>query len=421
MKFGTDGIRGRANVDVTPELAMALGNALVGALGPRIGVARDTRPSGPMLAAATIAGICAAGGEAVDLGVLPTPGLSALVPLLKLDGGVIVTASHNPAADNGLKAVDATGEKLDDVARKRIEAALDAPLVHAEPGPVTTAPDAAERYVAAVLDALPRGRWLAGRTIVLDTANGASTGLAGRVLGALGARVIAVADGDGAINDGCGALHPANALDAVRAHGADAGIALDGDGDRGHVLLPDGRVLDGDAMLWLCATSTGAPEAWGGTPVVGTVMSNGGLVAALAARGIRLVRAQVGDANVAAAMEETGAQLGGEPSGHVLFADGLPTADGLLTALRALHPDPRTVPDRLVGLVPHAQLNVAVRVPPDRIQATAPVASALREEGARVVVRASGTEPVVRLMVEHIDPDVARSGLDRLRAALEGA
>ena len=420
MKFGTDGIRGRANDVITPGLAMALGNALVGVLGPRIAVARDTRPSGPMLVAATIAGITAAGGEAFDLGVLPTPGLSVLVPQLGLDGGVMVTASHNPVADNGLKAVDKTGEKIDDDARAQVEARFGAALHLGEPGPHTRCDDAAERYVAAVLDALPRGRWLAGRTIVLDTANGASTGLAGRVLGALGARVVAIADGDGAINDRCGALHPARAVAAVEAHGADAAIALDGDGDRGHIVLADGRVLDGDAMIWLCASGE-APEAWGGAPIVGTVMTNGGLEAALHARGIRLVRAPVGDAHVAAAMKETGASLGGEPSGHVLFADGLPTADGLLTALRALHPDPRTLADRLAPLRFHAQENVAVRASPARIPATDAVAAELLAVGARVVVRASGTEPVVRLMVEHLDPDVARSGLDRLRAALESA
>lgn len=424
MKFGTDGLRGRATPDadgrvaITPELAMSLGNALVAVLGPRIAVARDTRPSGPMLASATIAGICAAGGEAVDLGVLPTPGLSAVVPRLGLSGGVVVTASHNPVDDNGLKAVDGTGEKLDAAAIAAVEARLGGPLARGIPGPVR-AFDAGALYVEAVLDALPRNKWLAGRTIVLDTANGASTGLAGRVLAALGARVIAIADGDGVINDRCGALHPERCVAAVRQFGADAGIALDGDGDRGHVVLPDGSVLDGDAMIWLCAGD--APEAWGGTPVVGTVMTNGGLEAALVARGQRLVRTPVGDAHVAAAVKEHGAAVGGEPSGHVLFADGLPTADGLLTALRALHPDPRGVPARLAGFARHAQENVAVRVSADRIPATEGVVAELRAAGARVVVRASGTEPVVRLMVEHIDAHVARSGLDRLRAALESA
>ncbi len=438
--FGTDGLRGRANVDIVPELAMALGNALVVVLGSaggprgladggttdvasggvasgggvvRVAVARDTRPSGPMLVAATIAGITTAGGEAVDLGVLPTAGLSALVARLGLAGGVMVTASHNAAADNGLKAVDATGGKLDEPTRVRVEARLGEPLVHADvPGGVRHLGDAGERYVAAVLDAVPRGRWLAGHTIALDTANGAATGLAGRVLGALGARVVTLGDGDGAaINHRCGAMHPEALVEAVRASGATAGIALDGDGDRGVLVTGQGDVLDGDALIWLCAT---------GTVAVGTVMSNGGLEAGLRARGIQLVRTPVGDAFVAAAMREHGATVGGEPSGHVLFADGLPTADGLVATLRALHPDPSTVGARVAELPRFAQLNLAVKVDPVRIARTADVATTLRSEGARVVVRASGTEPVVRLMVEHADAEVARAGLERLRGVLVG-
>jgi phosphoglucosamine mutase len=408
--FGTDGIRGRANVDVTPGLAMALGNALVRVLGPRIAVARDTRPSGPMLVAAATAGICAAGGEAVDLGVLPTPGLSALVAALGLDGGVMVTASHNPAPDNGLKAVDGEGRKLGDAPRARIEALLDGDLHLAdEPGGVRTVADAGDRYVAAVLAALPPGRWLAGATIVVDAAHGAGAGYAARIVSALGARVIPLGDGGGAINTG-GAMFPEALVAAVRGAGAAAGIALDGDGDRGVLVTAAGEVLDGDALLWLCAD---------GAAVVGTIMTNGGVESGLAARGIRLVRTPVGDAYVAAALRETGAGVGAEPSGHVLFSDGLPTADGLLAALRALHPDPGTLAARIAGLPRHAQLQVAVKVPGERIAAVEADIAAVRATGARVVVRRSGTEPVVRIMVEHVDPDLARAGLDRLRAALE--
>ncbi|MES2637920.1 MAG: phosphoglucosamine mutase [Myxococcota bacterium] len=411
--FGTDGLRGRANVDIGPEVAMALGNALVAVLGPRIAIARDTRPSGPMLVAATIAGITTAGGEAIDLGVLPTSGLSAVVARLGLSGGVMVTASHNPPADNGLKAVGATGAKLDEAERRAVEARLDAPLDHAAiPGGVRLLVDAGERYVAAVLDAVPRGRWLAGHTIVVDSANGASTGLAGRVLVALGARVVTLGDGDGsAINVGCGAMAPDALVAAVAAHGASAGIALDGDGDRGVLVTAEGTVLDGDALVWLCAA---------GSVVIGTIMSNGGLEAGLAARGITLQRTPVGDAHVAAAMRESGAAVGGEPSGHILFADGLPTADGLVATLRALHPDPGTLSARAASLPRFAQLNTAVRIATARIPLTNDIATALRSEGARVVVRASGTEPVVRLMVEHADADVARVGLERLRDALIG-
>lgn len=412
-RFGTDGLRGRANVDITPGLAMSLGNVLVGVLGPRIAVAHDPRPSGPMLVAATIAGITAAGGEAIDLGVLPTPGLSALVARLGLDGGVMVTASHNAAADNGLKAVDATGAKLDDAARLRVEARLGDPLDHAAiPGGVRLLPDAAERYVAAVLEVVPRGRWLAGQTVVVDTANGAATGLAGRVLAALGARVVTLGDGAGAdINAGCGAMHPEALVAAVLAHGACAGIALDGDGDRGVLVTAAGQVLDGDALIWLCAR---------GDTAVGTVMSNGGLEAGLAARGIRLVRTPVGDAHVAAAMRETGALVGGEPSGHVLFSDGLPTADGLVATLRALAPDATTLAARVADLPRHTQLNRALDVDPARIPHTESITAALRASGARVVVRASGTEAVVRVMVEHVEEGIAREGMERVVGVLVG-
>lgn len=410
--FGTDGIRGRANRDIGPELAMALGNALVRVLGPRIAVGTDTRPSGPMLEAACLAGICAAGGEAVRLGVLPTSGVSALVAELGLDGGVMITASHNPAADNGLKALDGTGRKLGKEGREAVQALLDAPLLHADaPGAIRDVADAGDRYVRAVLAAVPAGRWLAGRTIVLDAANGAATGLAGRVLVALGARVVALGDGPGSrINDGCGALHPEAMVAAVREGHADAGLALDGDADRVVCCDAEGRLLDGDHLLWLCAE---------GDVVVGTIMSNGGLEASLAARGIRLVRTPVGDAHLAAAMRQTGARVAAEPSGHVLLADGLPTGDGLLAGLRALYPDPRALSARLAGLTMRAQAHAAVPVPAARAAACDAAAEPLREEGARVVVRPSGTEPVVRVMVEHDDEGRARSALDRLVALLE--
>ncbi len=410
--FGTDGLRGRANVVITPQVAMAVGNALVLALGPRIAVARDTRPSSPMLYAATVAGICAAGGEAVELGVLPTPGVSALVPALGLDGGVMITASHNPPEDNGLKAVNHAGRKLEGALLRRVEALLAAPLSLASaPGGVSRVPDTHARYVRAVLAALPPGRWLEGRTLVLDTANGAGIGFGATVLAELGAEVIVQGDGSGPINVGCGAMFPAALADAVRAHHADAGIALDGDADRGVLVTGAGEVLDGDSLLWLCAKP---PVA------VGTIMTNGALDAAFAERGIQLIRTAVGDAHVAAGLLESGACVGAEPSGHVLFADGLPTADGLLAALRAVYPDPRTLSARLEGFRRFAQAQAAVKVSADRIPAIEADMAALTTAGARVVVRPSGTEPVVRLLVEHPDADVARAGLDRLRRGLTG-
>lgn len=417
MRFGTDGVRGRAGETVTATGAMALGAAVVEALGPRVAVAGDPRPSSPMLVAAVAAGVAAAGGEAVDLGTLPSPALSWHVARFGFDAGVMVTASHNPAADNGLKVFGADGSKPDAATRAALEARLAAPRLSGPPGRVRRDADAGAAYVEALLAAVGGGRWLKAHTIVLDTANGASTGLAARVLGALGARVWAMGDGPGdRINDGVGALHPEALAARVVEVGADAGIALDGDGDRGALVDAHGRVLDGDALLWLAAGGAVEPPA-----VVGTVMTNLGLEHALGGLGVRLLRTAVGDAEVAEGMRRIGARLGGEPSGHLLFADGPPTADGLYACLRALRPGVRTLADRLSGYVPATQAHGTVpggALPPGRIDAAV---AGLERAGARVVVRPSGTEPVVRVMVEHVDPAVARAGLDSLLSLLTGA
>lgn len=411
MRFGTDGIRGRAGLEVTAELALRLGAAVVRTLGPRVAVAEDGRPSGPMLEAAVIAGVAAAGGRATRLGVFPSPALSWHVARGDDHAGVMITASHNPASDNGLKVFLADGTKPGPAIRAALEAALEDPLPCGVPGRIEAA-DGGAAYVRAMLTALGGGRWLAGRRVVLDTANGAAAGLAARVLVALGARVWTIGDGEGsAINAGVGALHPEGLVAAVREQGADAGIALDGDGDRGVLVDADGTVLDGDALLWLAAGEGLDPPV-----VVGTVMTNAGLEAALAARGVRLVRTAVGDAEVAAGMAATGARVGGEPSGHLLFADGPPTADGLYAALRALRGGP--IAPRLAGYRPTVQASAQMpRAGVDLARAAAAQAE-LEAAGARVVVRPSGTEPVVRIMVEHADPELARAGVERLRAAL---
>lgn len=417
MRFGTDGIRGRAGEEVTVDLALRLGAAVARVLGPRVAVASDGRPSGPMLEAAVVAGVAGAGGVARRLGVLPSPALSWAVARGEQDAGVMVTASHNPAPDNGLKVFLHDGTKPGAELRAGIERALEAAPPAGLPGRVESDHEAGEAYVRRLVDALGagasgEGRWLRGRSVVVDTANGAATGLAARVLVALGARVWALGDGDGAgINAGCGALHPEGLAAAVVAREADAGIALDGDGDRGVLVDRDGRVLDGDALLWL-----GAAEGVDPPVVVGTVMSNLGLERGLAERGLRLERTPVGDAEVTAGMRATGARLGGEPSGHLLYAGGPPTADGLYSTLRALRGGP--LGPRLAGYRPTSQAHATLPragVELDRAVATA---AALVEEGARVVVRPSGTEPVVRVMVEHADPAVARAGVKRLARAL---
>ncbi len=414
MKFGTDGIRGRCPADIGPELAMRVGNAVASwaGEGARVAVGRDGRRTGVMLEAAVVAGITAAGGTAVRCGVLPTPGLS-VATAERADAGIMITASHNPPGDDGLKALGRGGRKIDAAARETIERALGGPMhTAAVPGGVEDAADAGDRWVAAVV-AAARGpgvdpRFLSGHTIVLDTANGAASGLAGRALVALGARVLALGDGDGSrINVGCGALHPETVVAAVRARGASAGIALDGDGDRVVLVDAGGNLLDGDALIWLLAE---------GEVAVGTIMSNEGLARALAKRGQRLVRTKVGDAYVADGMVVHGARMGAEPSGHVLFDDGLPTGCGLLAALRALRAGPDTLAARLAGYAPTHQAHATAPLGPT--DALAPILARLEGEGCRVVVRPSGTEPVVRLMVEHADAAAAAAGLDALRAAL---
>lgn len=407
MNFGTDGVRGRFGTAVTEDLAGRLGNAAVQVLGERIFVARDTRPSSDVLAAAALAGVREAGGQAIDLGVLPTPGLSALIVALGADGGLMITASHNPPEDNGVKAVGADGRKLDRNLLKALGAAAET-RSHRKGGITREEATAADQYVAAVLAALPPGRWLHGRRILLDPAGGAALDVAPRVLDALGAEVIIV---DAPHINATGVVHPELAQAAVGS--CEAGILLDGDGDRVALLTTDGAIIDGDACLWALRR---------GTVIVGTVMTNGGLESALAGEGISLVRAPVGDANVAAAMVRHHAHLGGEPSGHILFSDGLPTADGLLAALRTFSAL-RALPEKgarslLTGYVPFHQAHDGIPLLGEgeaMVATLQPVVAALEASGARVIVRPSGTEPILRLMVEHRDRALAEAGLARLR------
>jgi phosphoglucosamine mutase len=397
-RFGTDGVRGPAGTVITEELAWSLGNALVGALGPDIWLARDTRRSGPALLAAAVAGVRAAGGRATTLGVLPTPALSARVRDERADAGIMVTASHNPPGDNGMKVLARGGGKLDRGTLGRLEAAMATP-VRAEGGTSREVPGT-EAYVEGLLRALPPGRWLEGVHVLFDGAMGAATEVGPLVLDRLGARVRTFVGED--VNTGCGAVHPEFAAHARRAEAAERVLAVDGDGDRIALVDTHGRLLDGDAILWLCRR---------GPTMVGTVMTNLRLERALGREGIGLVRTAVGDANVAAAMLAGGHAVGGEPSGHLLFAEGPPTADALYAGLRALHRSPDL---DTTGYAPCAQAHAAVRdvrsVPLDL--------AFVEAAGARAVVRPSGTEPVVRVMIEHDDPAVATALRDRVVALL---
>lgn len=398
-RFGTDGIRGPADTVVTPAVAAAVGAAVVAVLGNDVWVARDTRPSGPALAQAVCDGVCAAGGRATLLGVLPTPGLSLRVRDEHASAGIMVTASHNPPEDNGLKVVGPDGGKLPAAVLAALTTAIVAPAPPRAGGEVREA-QGADRYVAALLAALPAGRWLSGRRVLFDGAAGAAADVGVAVLRALGAEVVRH-DGP-AINVACGAVHPEYAAAAVLAGRCDVGVVLDGDGDRIALVDHAGRVLDGDALLWLGRR---------GPVMVGTVMTNLGLQVALAGEGIPLVRTPVGDAHVAEAIAAHGAPLGGEPSGHVMYADGPPTADGLYAGLRTLAAAPTL---DTTGYQPAYQAHQNLRgvgLPPLDL-------AFVEAAGGRAVVRKSGTEALVRVMVEHADRPTAEALRDRVVALI---
>jgi len=411
LRFGTDGIRGPAGsfpIDslTAHTLGLVLGREATGVL-----IARDSRSSGPMLVDALAAGVRAAGSEPIPVGVLPTPALSVLLEQGWGERGVMVTASHNPPADNGLKVLGVDGHKLGDDAQQRLQDALNHVLASVEDGvpPVREAlvpeprhSEARRLYLEVLAGALPDGRWLEGCRVVLDGSYGAGSHTGPAMLEALGAQVIPFAcqvDGE-RINVGCGAVHPDALARLVVEHGAQLGIGLDGDADRGVMVAASGRVLDGDALLYLLASEPA---------VVGTVMSGGGLEEALCSRGIGLIRTPVGDRFVDAAVHQHGLSVGAETSGHVCLVDGLPTADGMLSCLRVLaggveldarladyHPWPRVQQNVAVTHRP------AIDSLPELVAAVQRAEDQLGELG-RTLLRYSGTEPVLRVLVEGRD------------------
>jgi phosphoglucosamine mutase len=437
--FGTDGVRGVANRDLTPELAFALGRAAVHALAaegrPRIAIGRDTRVSGPMLQAALSAGICSAGADVLRLGVVPTPAVAFLSKLLGAEAGVVISASHNPPEDNGIKFFSAAGMKLSDATEDRIERSMrddgaSRPL-GAEVGAVRDAPEAVERYLDHLVEAAEDS--LDGMRVVVDCANGAAFRIGPEALRRLGAEVLPVNVGeDGAmINVDCGAAHPEVMARAVRELGADAGVAFDGDADRAMFSDADGNVIDGDDVIAACALSLHAEDRLPGDTVVVTVMANLGLRRAMEAAGISVVETRVGDRYVLEEMLRTGAVLGGEQSGHIIFLDHATTGDGLLTAirflslarkrgatLRELTASMRRYPQVLENV--QAEDARAVAADPGVADAARSAMEALGDRG-RVLVRASGTEPVVRIMVEAETEDQARQHAEAVAVAARAA
>lgn len=445
--FGTDGIRGPAGAGIlSPESLLALGRSVAAALRsrrgpgappPRVLLGRDTRPSGPMVAGALAAGLQAGGAAVEDGGILPTPAVALLVRRLRFDLGLAVSASHNPAPDNGLKLLASDGEKADDAFERSVEEGLAAARrprpSPAGPAPGRLRPGAAGEYAEAILAEF-RGLSLRRLRVVVDAGDGASGAVAPLVLRRLGAEVHEVrCRGDGArINDRCGALHPEAAGRAVRRRRAHLGVALDGDGDRLLLLDGEGRPRDGDDFLAAVAPRLRARGRLPGGAVVGTVMANGGLEAHLAARGVALHRVPVGDRFVAAALRERGLALGAEPSGHILVPrGGLLTSDALVSALWVMREMERSglpLSALLEGFerVPRSEAAVRVsRKPPlERVPA---MREALRAAAAaagprgRLLVRYSGTEPKLRILVESPSRAAAEGACAAIAAAAAGA
>jgi phosphoglucosamine mutase len=445
LTFGTDGVRGVANVELTPELVLGLGRAAARVLGPGPWlVGRDTRVSGPLLFAALAAGLAAEGADVGDLGVLPTPAVAAACAAAGQPGAVI-SASHNPFADNGVKLFAPGGRKLADDVEERIEALLhgeasaDAAAVATVTGDaVGTITDGSPRATAAyedlVLGAL-EGRTLEGLRVVLDCANGAASTVGPDVFRRAGADVTVLhAEPDGRnINAACGSTHPGSLQEAVRAAGhGTVGFAFDGDADRVLAVGEDGALVDGDQLLALNALDLRRRGRLAGDAVVVTVMSNLGFRLAMEAAGVRVVETKVGDRYVLEALADGGYSLGGEQSGHVIFADLATTGDGVLTALltadlvrRAGRPFAALAAEVMQRL---PQVMVNVRVPePGRVAGDPEVAAAVAEVEAelagagRVVLRPSGTEPLVRVMVEAPTAEAATAAADRLAAVVARA
>jgi phosphoglucosamine mutase len=412
---------------MTAELALALGQAVTHVFQRqrnerhRIIIGKDTRLSGYMFENAMAAGICSMGGDVLVVGPMPTPAMAFLTADMRCDAGVMISASHNPFQDNGIKFFSRDGFKLDDTIEERIENLIFSGALssqRAEPGDVGQAQridDAQGRYVVFLKKAFPIDLTLEGLRVVLDCANGAAYRVGPTVLEELGAEVfkLGISPNGRNINDGCGSLHPENTVARVREVRADIGIALDGDADRCVVVCENGDVVDGDALLALCAGDLLERGRLRGGAVVATVMSNLGLEKALEGMGLGLVRTKVGDRNVVDAMRSGGYNLGGEQSGHVVFLDHNTTGDGLITALQALAIMRRTgkpLSQLVAGFqrFPQVLLNVAVaeKRPFDQLPA---VAEALRKVEAelgrsgRVLLRYSGTEPKARVMVEGED------------------
>jgi phosphoglucosamine mutase len=426
--FGTDGVRGTANVHpMTAEVALALGQAIAhvlrvpGGERRRIIIGKDTRLSGYLFEDALAAGICSMGVDVIQVGPMPTPGMAFLAQDMRCHAGVMISASHNPYSDNGIKFFASDGYKLPDAVEERIEqliASDELASLRAGPDEIGSArriDDAAGRYVVFLKNTFPKDLSLDGLRVVLDCANGAAYKVGPTVLSELGAEVFALGvDPNGRnINDACGSLHPERTADKVREVRADVGIALDGDADRAVLVDERGEILDGDELLLMFARDLRERGRLRGERVVGTVMSNLGLEHALEGLGLELERTQVGDRYVVEAMRASGCNLGGEQSGHIVCLDHNTTGDGLITALQVLaivRRSGKRLSELREGFERYPQVLVNVEVvekrPIEELPSVMEVLRRVEREFAgrgRVLVRYSGTESKARVMVEGQD------------------
>lgn len=435
--FGTDGIRGTVGQPpITPDFVLRLAHAVGQVLKrsephPTVLIGKDTRISGYMLESALESGFNSAGVDVVLLGPVPTPAVAYLTRAQRATLGVVISASHNPYPDNGIKFFSAQGTKLPDEWELAVEAALAQPPAWADSSALGRArrlDDAAGRYIEFCKSTFASELSLRGLKIVVDAAHGAAYHIAPAVFHELGADVVAIGCSPNGrnINDGVGATHPQTLVDAVRAHGADLGLALDGDADRLQMVDAHGRLFNGDELLYLLAEDRLA-RGEGVPGVVGTLMTNMAVEQALAGRGVALARAKVGDRYVLEELHRRGWRLGGEGSGHLIILDKHTTGDGIVAALQVLQAcvrRQRPLADLLQGLALYPQVLRNVRIQPGcdwrtlptLAQAQADAEAALQGQG-RVLIRASGTEPVLRVMVEARDAAQAQRWADALAQA----
>jgi phosphoglucosamine mutase len=443
--FGTDGVRGVANVyPMTTEMAMQLGRAAAyifkdGNRRHRLVIGKDTRLSGYMIENALVAGICSMGVDVLQVGPLPTPGIAYITSSMRADAGVVISASHNPFQDNGIKFFFKDGFKLPDEMELKMEELIFSGKIDSlrpvatDVGKAFRIDDAVGRYVVFLKSTFPKELDLAGMRIVLDCANGAAYKVAPAVLAELGAEVIpiGVKPNGTNINAGCGSLHPEIMSEAVKEHRADLGIALDGDADRVIFVDEFGNNVDGDQIMAICATEMLKQKRLQKNTLVATVMSNMGLDIAIRKAGGKVVKTAVGDRYVVEEMLRGGYNLGGEQSGHMIFLDYNTTGDGMLSALQLLaiiRRQNRTLSELAEVMIPLPQVLVNVRVTekkdiltlPETAKLVKDVEAKLGDEG-RLLIRYSGTEPLLRIMLEGQDKYQITAFAKEIAAAVETA